>query len=187
VRAGPQFSDTETPPRGLSGLRPAGSGSSDSSRIPNDRCLSLATVCKREPVSTDFPRRRKKTGPSRGANFSGEPTSTFDVLCFNCSELGPAGKRRRSALFVILLRENLFNTVAQTRVCAYFHLWLFDNFFPCCIFMQRRAHLCSSTEWHMHRQHQLPGSYCCRVVPVSAKEASTTITAEMNLRFTFIA
>ena len=39
----------------------------------------------------------------------------------------------------------------------------------------------------MHRQHQLPGSYCCRVVSVSAKEARTTITADMDLRFTFIA
>lgn len=52
--AGLQFSNTHTPPHGLSGLRPTGSGSSDSSRIPNERRFSWAAVCNRERVSTDF-------------------------------------------------------------------------------------------------------------------------------------
>ena len=57
-------------------------------------------------------------------------------------------------------------------------------FFPCCNFTQRRAHLFSSTEWHMQRQHQLPGSYGCRVVPVNPNEARKTMTTNKNLRFT---
>src|SRR4029434_1694143 len=76
ARAAPQFSNTKLPPHGLSGLRPAGSGRSDSSRIPNDRRFNLAAVCNTERVSADFhPYGTKNSGPFRGANVSGEPAS----------------------------------------------------------------------------------------------------------------
>jgi hypothetical protein len=39
----------------------------------------------------------------------------------------------------------------------------------------------------MHKQHQPPGSYFGRAVPVSIREAKTTITAEVNLPLRFIA
>jgi hypothetical protein len=67
------FENAHPTPR-LSGLRPPGSGSRDSSRMPNDKRFSLAAVVSRERASTTFhPKGAKNSGPSRGANLNGEP------------------------------------------------------------------------------------------------------------------
>src|ERR1700740_3500251 len=48
-------------------------------------------------------------------------------------------------------------------------------FAPCCILTHTRAHLFSSAEWHMHRQHRPPGSVVGtgRGAPVNDEETST--------------
>lgn len=48
------FSNTHTPPHGLAGLRPAGSGNSESSRMPKDSRFNFAAVCKTDRASTLF-------------------------------------------------------------------------------------------------------------------------------------
>jgi hypothetical protein len=52
----------------------------------------------------------------------------LDVFVLNCTGSARGKRRQWSALLVNLFRKNLFNAVAQTRVCADFHLWHFDNF-----------------------------------------------------------
>jgi surfactin synthase thioesterase subunit len=57
-------------------------------------------------------------------------------------------------------------------------------FVPCCILTHTRAHLFSSTEWHMQRQQRPPGSFIgsCRDAPVNDDETRTmTKTADMAL------
>jgi hypothetical protein len=62
-------------------------------------------------------------------------------------------------------------------------------FVPCCILTHTRAHLFSSAEWHMQRQHRPPGSFIgsCRVAPVNDDETRTmTKTEDMTLRVMLI-
>jgi hypothetical protein len=62
-------------------------------------------------------------------------------------------------------------------------------FVPCCIFTHTPAHLFSSTEWHMQRQHRPPGVFVgsCGEAPVTDDETRTmTNTADKTLRITLI-
>ena len=57
-------------------------------------------------------------------------------------------------------------------------------FVPCCILTHTRAHLFSSAEWHMQRQHRPPGSLIgsCGEAPVNDDETRTmTNTADITL------
>ena len=58
-------------------------------------------------------------------------------------------------------------------------------FVPCCMLTHACVHLFSSTEWHMHRQHNARSfGGTGREMPVSGKDATTTARrANLGLRF----